>query len=118
MKPKLLYSFELVGNHETLEIYRQDGDTRHIDARLYGVQACIVVEAIRQREEQTRNLAETVLSNDKTTAYTYSGKRSLNAMGEKPGMGKRWLTPAEVARAYQLELGAADEMSEPITKGG
>lgn len=47
---------------------------------------------------------KSIFFNDKTS-YDYSGKMSLNRFGFAPNKGKRWQTPAEIARAMLLELG-------------
>jgi len=54
---------------------------------------------------QIARLFKNIFMNDKTQ-YGYSGKESLNRFGWAPSQkGKRWKTPAEIARQAIIDLG-------------
>jgi len=58
---------------------------------------------------------KSIFFNDKTL-YEYSGKMSLNRFGMPPNKGKRWQTPAEIARQMLSELGYATPYDVPEFK--
>ena len=70
-------------------------------------------------DQEVNKLLEAIVELDKTPRYGYSSnKRDQNNKGEFAGMGKRWLTPLELAqshmRAIEAEKKAFDSLPTTI----